>query len=261
MFESLTRIIELLNMSRDSINCSVYVSIGTMLYNGEPENEQHISEMISQFPKLNFVRYQVDREKLSNPVELHNLARTTGLNEIPTSEERWVLFLDGDEIPESYAFARWFLWERSTTTGIFKMANYWYFIHPTLVSADYEDSVLLVHSSLLSEAAMHHYRERDGIILMNPNAAIERNVLSAVSKEPMFHHYSWVRANQAGILRKVANWGHTRDRDWSTLVKTTFTNIKENQWPDEDFVHGHKLVRLPSDDTHPHPHLVQSVEH
>jgi hypothetical protein len=259
MFESLTRIIELLNMSRDNVECSVYVSIGTMLYNGEPENELHISEMINKFPKLNFVRYVVDNERLSNPVELHNLARITGVNMVPTDVERWILFLDGDEIPESYAFARWFLWERSTTACIFKMANYWYFIHPTLVSADYEDSVLLVHSSLLSDAAMHHYRERDGIILMNPQYKVERSVLSNVSNEPMFHHYSWVRANQDGILRKVANWGHTRDRDWNTIVKTTFANIRDNQWPDRDFVHGHRLVRLESNDTHPHPELISAV--
>lgn len=258
MFESLTRIIELLNVARDRVECSVYVSIGTMLYNGEPEDEHHISEMIAQFPRLNFVRYAVDQDKLSNPVELHNLARTTGLNMIPTDIERWVLFLDGDEIPESYAFARWFLWERSTTTHIFKMANYWYFIHPTLVSEDFEDSVLLVHSSLLSHSAMHHYRERDGIILMNPDAKIERTVLSRVSKAPMFHHYSWVRANQEGILRKVANWGHTRDRDWNVLVRMTFKDIEENKWPAKDFVHGHPLIRLPADDTHPHPALLNN---
>lgn len=261
MFESLTRTKELLSMSRDNVECSVYVSVGTMLYNGEPENEEHISEMIAQFPKLNFVRYTVDKDKLSNPVELHNLARTTGLNMIPTSTARWVLFLDGDEIPESYAFARWFLWERSTTSSIFKMANYWYFIHPTLVSEDFEDSVLLVHSSLLSEAAMHHYRERDGIILMNPDIQPERNVLSNVSKAPMFHHYSWVRSDMEGILRKVANWGHTRDRDWNSLVRTTFNDIKEDKWPTRDFVHGYPLIRLDADDTHPHPELIKSLNH
>jgi hypothetical protein len=238
-------------------NAITIVSIGSRLYTGEPEDEAHIIELRRAFGSTEFVRYDV--ASLDNPVKLHNTARSAGVEHAlaihrthygssPGGAGFWTLFLDGDELPEADAFAKWFVSKQGDFgSKVSKLANYWYFIHSTLVSNVFEDSILLAHSSTLTPEALEHPRERDGIVACAGSSA-NRGILS-LSGRPMFHHYSWVRVDEEALLRKVANWGHKDDKPWGALIHECITNIKENDvWPRNDFVHGYNLHRIHAED-------------
>ena len=243
----------------------VVLAVGDRLYTGEPEDAEHVAHISRLFPDVRVVTYAVSDALLATPVYLHNLARKKGFATAKSAlnlqdEAFWVLLLDGDEVPDGPLMANWWPAVRSKLepTHAYKMANYWYFLDELLVSDVTEDSVLMVHSSFLTDAALSHERERDGIIIHHCLHA-ERNVTdirfsSAADAgprgTPMFHHYSWVRADRAALLRKVANWGHSKDQPWTLLINDVLDDIEGGKgWPVRDFVHGHRLLRLNPDST------------
>ena len=229
----------------------VFVSIGSHLYTGQPEDEAHIGWIEREFPEFEIVRYAVSPggSTTVHPIVFHNAARIAAVNRAmaeASSSGFWGLFLDGDEIPDARGFTEWYnssIIRANQRKKVMKLANYWYFMHPRLVSRDFEDSVVLAHSSVLSGAALSHPRERDGIVLeaaTTNNEVAERDVCG-LDARPMFHHYSWVRACEEDLLRKVANWGHRDDKPWASLIKGAVALIEGGDWPSHDFVHGHTL--------------------
>ena len=224
----------------------VILSVGTRLYTGEDEDEEHIRQVQARHPTVSVARYAVTDAGLATPAVLHNESRKAGIQratELFTTY--WALLLDGDEIPDGDRVAAW--WRSnptaaSSTSTVYKMANFWYFLHPCLVAEPHEDSVMLVHSSLLSEGALSHPRERDGIPEYH-QVELVRDVTDGGT--PMFHHYSWVRADRRALFRKVANWGHSRDRPWTDLLRAALDELDAGNAPTHDFVHGYPLVRLP----------------
>ena len=233
----------------------VVLSVGTRLYNGDHEDEKSIAALARLFPDVILTRYDVPDLLLPHPVRLHNHARIAGLAAAKCAVESmspnttnntgfWTLLLDGDEVPDGPAFAAW--WHSSIVLAHevpVKLANFWYFLDTRLVSTTHEDSVLLVHSSLLTDYAMEHPRERDGIVICCGQQAM-RNTMGLDGVTPMFHHYSWVRKDRAALLRKVANWGHSGDRPWELLLKRQMDELDAGSWPQRDFVHGYTLHRL-----------------
>jgi hypothetical protein len=243
---------------------AVVVAVGERLYTGEPEDEAHLAELAREFPAARFVRYAVPDAQLPRPIELHNAARKAALaahfDGVPRAERdaTWVLLLDGDEVPDGARAAAW--WRASSgllcADAAYKMANHWYFLDARLVADAVEDSVLLVHASRLTDAALSHPRERDGVLLHHGHhesggagegggLRVARNV-PGLDGRPLFHHYSWVRADRGALLRKVANWGHSRDRPWAELLREQLDalDVGAGRVPERDFVHGHRLRLL-----------------
>jgi hypothetical protein len=250
----------------------VVVSIGERLYTGEPEDEAGAAALEAEFGadgRVRFVRYAVPDDLLQAPIELHNRSRSAAVEDLRRHVEYrgeaeaawWVLLLDGDEVPDGALFAAW--WRVAAGADgdgdgydgplgdpavAYKLANYWYFLHPRLRAVPAEDSVVLVHLSRLTPAALAHPRERDGVLLVGLQvggaglgaglARVQRPVLS-LDGRPMFHHYSWVRS-RAALFAKVANWGHARDRDWPALLRRALAELDAGRVPHE-FVHGYAL--------------------
>ena len=229
----------------------VVLSVGTHLYTGEPEDEDALRSLAQEFPDVRIVRYEVSPALLATPIALHNAARKAGVrtaHEACGGSDFWALLLDGDEVPDGERLEAW--WRATSarldpsSSGALKMANYWYFLDARLVADVHEDSVLLVHSSLLSDAALEHPRERDGILIVH-SLRPARNV-PGLDGQPMFHHYSWVRQDRASLLRKVANWGHSGDKPWPAMLERLLDAFEAGEWPERDFVHGYKLSRVES---------------
>lgn len=230
----------------------VFVAVGCRLYTGEPEDEAHLVALHAEFPAARFVVYDVGDDALARPIGLHNEARRAGVAAARAAcgDDVWVLLLDGDEVPDGGALAGWWAARGPSLhpgTAL-KMANWWYFLSPLLVADVHEDSVVIVHISCLSDAALSHPRERDGVLMHNqctggPISSVERMVYGLDGCTPMFHHFSWVRAGRAGLLAKVANWGHRHDRPWAALVNAACDAVQgeTSGWPHQDFVHGHAL--------------------
>lgn len=225
----------------------VFVSIGERLYNGAMEDEVHVSALQAAFPEARFVRYSVDPDELAHPVRLHNKARIVGVSTARRELLRpfWAMFLDGDEVPDAKSFCDWWAVQQilHTPKDAAKLANYWYFLKENLVADQVEDSIVMVHSDALSPQALQHFRERDGILMANPGLNIYRLVYG-IAYKVMFHHYSWVRSNVNGLIAKTANWGHSKDRPWASLIQDAMDGIERGEWPTRDFVHGYNLRRV-----------------
>lgn len=239
----------------------VCVAVGRRLFDGREEDEGAVQRLSALHPHVRFTWYDVPDELLATPVALHNRARTTARDcagailqgRGQRLSDAWVVLLDGDEVPCGYGaeLSEWWL---ATGQGIvlsakntYKLSNRWFFLHPRLVSEQCEDSIVLVHGSQMTERAMTHPCERDGvcIVVSEGGGTCVREVLGA-SGRPMFDHFSWVRGSRALLLAKVANWGHSKDsgRDWAGLVNHAYDEMEAGRFPERDFVHGRALSML-----------------
>lgn len=275
----------------------VVVSMGTRLYSGEGEDvagqwERVIRPLLSesQASRVLLEVYEVPGSDEAaaarmREVDLHNLARRAGFARARAAmpAQFWTLLLDGDEVPDGNKMREWVDTTPLNPRTVYKLANYWAFLHPRLVATNNEDSVLLAHSSVLTQGALSHPRERDGVYLWHWTAGdgmavkglrLVRNVM-AQDSSPMFWHFSWVRGDKwptggggelgsapgttayigwtewieqtrRALKAKCEGWGHCGDRDWTAVIDRCMTQIdRERRWPERDFVHGHKLVYLP----------------
>lgn len=235
----------------------IVVCHGTHLYNGTPEDDRFVDGLKQTFAEnrnIVFARYDVPI--VDGPRACHNAARKIGfatLESRTVSEAfdwQWVLFLDGDEIPDGTALADWWLTcvqsgSRLKSDTAYKIANYWYFMLPTLRAEELEDSAVLVHRSIVSNNVdcLSQPGERDGIPLAGGCCALERNVRHTDGRV-LLHHFSWVRTREA-LLIKVASWGHRNDRPWTDLLLHTWKMMDVmGSMPERDFVNGYKLSVL-----------------
>ncbi|NBS71447.1 hypothetical protein EBT31_21430 [bacterium] len=226
----------------------IVVSFGSARYDGATP-EPDISEMWGErddMQNVSFVKYEVTKEIELNPLLhrphafWHNISRIAGVSNLK-SDADWILFLDGDEIPDGLAFKQWLETTALLHGCSYKLANYWYFRDVTHQARQWEDSVILVSRTWFSKPDVGSYilmqdNERDAIFQMLPG---ERNIVHPVTKRPMFHHFSWVRSKQA-MLAKVQNWGHRDDKDWKRLIEDAW----EKPFDGTDFVHGYDYVTV-----------------
>lgn len=231
----------------------VCLAFGNRLYNGTPESIDDMNKLSEHFPMVQFVMYDVPDSMLSHPIDLHNRARKCALNAAKQTMEKkgmsdfWVLLLDADEIPRNNGsdFNEWKqtnLMNLDKTKG-YKLSTFWYFLQCNLVSQGEQDSMVLVHVSTMTDAAMNSFRERDGICyeITFAGGEIMRHI-HGTNGLPMFDHFAWVRGlGREGLLKKVANWGHTIDKNWNALIHDAFDEIERGSYPPIDFIHGWKV--------------------
>jgi hypothetical protein len=188
------------------------------LYDGSPETHDDLVRIKELFPHISFVGYSIDPvDELIDAPELNN--RAAYWHNRARCECQYVLFLDGDEVPEGdrvAAFVKAALAPApSALTPAIKFANWWYLREPTLRYRGVEDSVVLVPRARVAarDAVMLCEEERNNLAA----PPVSRSVTDG-SPSPMFHHYSWVRTPQ-DMIRKVRLWSHRRDRDWESAVR------------------------------------------
>lgn len=240
-------------------NCLIFssdivVSYGDLLFDGTPQDLSHLEDLKEAYPDVKFVEYKVDTSLKPSQMKgvqhreaayWHNLSRWTGFQNLKHKNDNttWVLFLDGDEIPEGQAM-KLFLQQNSKTLQqfpdyIYKLANYWYFKHATYRAQTYEDSVLMVHVSNLNENNMFSDYERDDIIRLAPHVRQVKRMVTALDQRPMFHHFSWVRTYDK-LLKKVKTWGHKNEYNASDIIEYIFHNNEVN-----DIIHQYQYDVVP----------------
>lgn len=231
---------------------NIYVSIGSHFYRTyEHEDTDHITDLATSHPRVNFVIYEVTpNAEASNPLKhrptayWHNVARIAAWrrlcelhNELLTAMGAWILFLDADEIPEGAAFRDWFHAQRLFPDVVYRFANYWYFREPTFRATTPEYSPVMLHSSQITPTLLMDDMERTGYTHGLPHAVVTAPI--------MFHHFSWVRTKY-DMIRKVTSWGHCADRtDWVDKVTQEFERQFDPEY-DTDFVHNYSYTRVPN---------------
>lgn len=237
---------------------AVALAHGDRLFDGTPEDATLFRDLAADFPAVLFVRSEVPvagAKDGADAVRLHNAARRAALaalDGVPASgpdieDVEWVLFLDGDEVPDGQRVSEWIADRGSAAAAdeAFKMANFWYFLSPTLRAEAFEDSVVLIARRAITDAGLSHPRERDGLLACARSVrTVHRMERGGEDRSPLFHHYSWVRGREQ-LLRKVQRWGHAGQRPWAQLLRDAWRLMDEQKTPPErDFVHGYKLNRL-----------------
>lgn len=234
---------------------TVCVAVGRRLFDGQDEDVKHIMEVAGKYPRAHFVWYDVPDELLVTPVVLHNNARIAArdlASEVSGGNvytDSWVILLDADEVPRDggSGLKAWWIAARDQLdrNHSYKLSNRWFFLHPRLVSVGLEDSIVLVHASQLSDKAMSHPRERDGVCFsVSEGGGTCFRGVRGIGGLPMFDHFSWVRSDRSMLIAKVKNWGHSGERDWKALINHAFDELEQGRFPETDFVHGRKLILL-----------------
>lgn len=222
------------------------VCIGNHRFDGiTPEPLESFESVIREYPNVHFLIYPVTPpETFSNPLPLrpgaywHNMSRIVGALRLK-EDIHWVMFLDGDEVPEGAALNAWeqHALAKGTKDRIIYLANYWYFKDPIYRAKYLEQSVPVVPRSLFSD------EKETVLLLMDANerycfTSLDLEVCEfelSLNKEPMIHHFSWVRSKE-DILRKIATWGHQGEQPWEALIEETWDKAFDGR----DFVHGYE---------------------
>lgn len=164
---------------------------------------------------------------LSDPKYFHNHLRHEGFK---YSRFSWLLFLDGDEIPDGDNFRALFDSGLLREFDAVSFACYWYFRSAKFRAKTLETCALLCRREIINPQVMYTSYERR-IFEILPGIKFVGGM--CLSKGPILHHYSWVRTKEE-MLKKVA-WGHQRDKDWRALIEKEFSS----QFQGIDFVHGY----------------------
>jgi hypothetical protein len=222
----------------------IVVSYGSHLYNGQPEDHQHILELKLNYPTVQFQKYEVDttldlskqRGVNNRPIAYwHNLSRFNGKSYLKNKE--WVFVIDADEIPEGNRIKNWLLKTDLTKRCCYKMANYWYFKDPTYQSTTLEDSVLLIHYDYLTEFTLFGDLERDHLIRSSACILLRQTV--GFDGKPMWHHFSGVRTKE-GLRYKLKTWGHSNElSNVDQMVDYVYHNDDVN-----DIIHNYNYVKV-----------------
>lgn len=229
----------------------IVVAYGNHLYDGTPEDMDHIREKKKLYPSVKWVCYEVDvssnvlckKGVFKRPTAYwHNLARWTGAQAL--TQKGWVFVIDADEIPDGNLVKDWLdvSEDAFNLQECFKCANYWYFKSPTNQAQTLEDSVLLIHSKYLTEENIFGDNERDYLIPAS-GCALNRET-RGLHGAVMFHHFSWVRPKNE-LIHKLKSWGHANDIfknvDVDKLIAYIYKDDNVN-----DIVHGYQYTKVPN---------------
>ena len=218
----------------------IVVSVGTHLYNGTPEDPEHLEALRAQHTGVRFAQYQVDAHidlAAQKGVEHRphaywpNVARWTGVQAL--DEPQWVLFLDADEIPDGPRMRDWLEQTHLDFNCCYHLANYWYFKSPNNQALTWEQTTILIHRNKFAEQHIFSDRERDSLGFV-PGIKNAVNV-TGLDSLPLIHHLSWVRSESV-LLTKINTWSH-RDQisDPVKYVKHIFSDSSIN-----DIVHKYR---------------------
>jgi hypothetical protein len=219
----------------------VLVPVCDHFFDGVKEDRTTLQRIYAENSDVQFLEFPFDEKKSlygsHSSIYWHNLSRMIGrffLN----SEIEYVLFLDCDEIVDTDRFVQWVKTFPYHNYSALNLSNYWYFRQCHLQAKKWESTPLLVKMQLLNGPLLMNEWERGGIYNLVLGGKI--NGALGLNGKPMIHHYSWVRTKEQ-LLRKVASWGHCRDRDWLKLVEEEFSR----PFNGTDFVHGYEFVEVP----------------
>lgn len=167
----------------------------------------------------------------------HNLARMIGRFFVEDAID-WVLLLDCDEIVDGKALMQWLRRFAYRDYNAISLCNYWYFRESYFQAKSWEHTPLMVKKELLKGALLMNENERCGILEMISEKKLKK--ATGLDGKPMVHHYSWVRTKEQ-MLRKAMSWGHSRDRDWVSLIEEEFSR----SFNGTDFVNGYEFTSVP----------------
>jgi hypothetical protein len=219
-----------INLSKLShFSNEIIIPICSNFYSGESENAELLHktvETVKQFPNTKVYMFSWEGVK-NNPNYYHNLSRKIGTE---LSTNKWLLFLDGDEVVDDNFWDWFYSVQHQDTT--FWLTCYWYFREPIYRATTTEGAGLVIQKKYCIWNLETTQERQQFFNLSNFKSA--DNEFVGFKDQPVIHHFSWVR-NKEEMLIKVKNWGHKNDKDWAKLVEQEFSR----PFNGTDFIHGY----------------------
>lgn len=227
------------------ISDDIVVSYGNKFFNGDDQDLNSLNIILTKYPKIKFTEYNVNinlknssrKGVVNRPTAyFHNLSRYTATKKL-NNNTKWVLILDGDEIPEANKFNEMYKSLNLQSNHCYKIACFWYFKELKYQAKVYEDSPLLIEKKYLTEENIFTDFERDGIY-HEIKKYCHRDIRNKYNL-PVIHHYSFIRSGKMGLLKKLQNWGHNDDIFHSIDPETFVNHIYENDNVN-DIIHNYE---------------------
>jgi hypothetical protein len=163
----------------------IIIPICDHFYNGEKENHEKLNktfQIVNYYPTAKVHMFPWSG-KVTNPNYYHNLSRKIGTD---LSTNRWLLFLDGDEIVDN-KFWDWF-YSVQHLDQTFWLTSYWYFREPTYRATTTEGAGLVIRKKY-SRWNLETNQERQQFFNL-PNIKNADNEFVGWENKPLIHHFS-----------------------------------------------------------------------
>jgi hypothetical protein len=209
----------------------IIIPICTHFFNGENEDIDKLrltKNIISKYEKAKVKIFNWDGIK-DNPCYYNNFSRKIGTE---LSTNKWLFFVDTDEIVDD-SFLNW-VDTALDQNFTYWLTSYWYFRSPMYQAKTQEAQGLLIKRENCNWDVNARTEREQALTGSNVIHGYHQKLLSKEGT-PMIHHFSWVRTKEE-MLKKVKNWSHCHDRNWSSLVEEEFSRPFNNT----DFVHGYE---------------------
>lgn len=180
---------------------------------------------------INLIEIPYKENKLH--VEYYYQLRSSGFADLKERDCDYILFLDGDEIPEGSRMKEFLSYGLSHDS--YKIANYVYYAKPIYQAKAIQDSAIMINTKTYKPEDLNkHLRlERDNLV----NNYTQRNV--TYKGKPLIHHFSWAKPLSA-LQKKIETWGHNNDMDWKPIIK----HIKTFNGTTKDKVWGYNYKQV-----------------
>jgi hypothetical protein len=206
----------------------IIVPVCDHFFNGTPEKRELLQATYAQFPQVQFLEFPYSHHSLYptynhlSPHDKqwgphwHSLARLLGFY---AAISDWILFLDTDEIVEGNRFCEAFASGAFEHYDAIRLACYFYVLKPYYRATKVQDLSLFVRKKKLTPSCFYQPNDRYGTYWRV--AGNKETGLRGLDREPLIHHYSWVRP-EAECVQKVNSWGHRLDLHWEEFVQELF---------------------------------------
>ncbi len=198
------------------------------MWNGELENVNLLNQSISEFSNNELVScYSIDWTEGQSPWYWEGLGRYLATQNVSEHCD-YILYIDIDEIVDPEQFNLFISKQEYINFDTIRLYNYWYFREPIYQAHQKETSVVLCKSSIAKQLNLVP-GGRDIYFSCSNNRTIMGE------QDTFIHHFSWVRSKDE-MLKKVRNWGHVGDKNWTSLVEEEFSR----PFNGTDFIHGYQ---------------------
>ncbi len=216
-----------------SFSSQVIVAVCDHFFNGEAEDREWLNRSYAEHPECTFVEFHYDPKQpygLHCPLTSadedwihywHSTARYVGFHFLK-KEIDTIAFIDVDEIVDSMRFKEWLNRFDHGSYEALRLSSYFYFREAKYRATTFPLNVLLVKKrAIASPEILLDVCERKGVF----DAIAGRKIchVRGLDDEPLVHHYSWVKPKR-DLLKKVACWGHHREKDWAALLEKEFAH-------------------------------------
>jgi hypothetical protein len=212
---------------------NVIISAYTTFFDGEKDKDVLNDICLNKNNKVSVTLN--DSSEYKTIKDKHNGLR---FNAIPLAKYDYILFLDGDEIPNGDLMRDYLSNQAYKQYDALSFRCYWYFREATYQANRFEECGVIVRKSMCTRKFLFHESERWNFTNVTSNYVRNQNQ----NEEVIMHHFSWVRTKDE-MLKKVKAWGHTNDKNWVDLIEEEFSR----DFNGVDFVHnyGYNILEKP----------------